>query len=106
MKVKSREEREQIVNHVLMKLSASGTDDDAYLAVRELKRLLQAYVDNEDHMPGFTGKIPFPELNTHFVYVLPMRACNQSYVELVDPRKPEGVVKKGFRKPPKRSPNA
>lgn len=95
---KSKEERQRIADHVLMKLDQSGANNDAYPAVVTLKKLLLDYVNNPDDMPGFSGKIPFPELKTHILYKLPMRACNDSHVELVDPRPSGQVTRKGWRK--------
>lgn len=100
--VKTKEERQKVVDHVLMKLKDCGVEDNFQLsasaAVRELKTLLQAYVDNPDDQAGFSGKIKFPELNTHFVYLLPMRGTTQAYVELVDPRPKPDAPRSGFRR--------
>lgn len=89
---KTVEERTAICNDVRKKIAEMAVGD--LEALKELEKVLQEYV-NCTGDAGFTGRIPFPEVNRVIEYKLPMRKCNDAYVRLSQPPR---VAKTGIRK--------
>lgn len=47
--------------------------NDNYLAIVKLKTIFQEYINqNESHLVGLSGSIPFPEINKILYYKLPI----------------------------------
>lgn len=94
-KYKSLNERRAIVEDVTQRFRLLGIGRD-FPPIAQLFDTLDAYIAlPEDADAGFSGTIPFPEINKELHYVLPVRKCNQASVRMVPVAKAE---RPGIRK--------
>jgi len=65
--------RERLVNFTTSTFEKINLWDTDFPAIKRLKEIFKEYVNQEgQHVTGFSGKIPFPEINRSIVYKLPI----------------------------------
>lgn len=81
-------ERRAIVEDVTGKLMAYGVGPSfPSPAIQELFKILKEYENlPDDATSGFSGRIPFPEIERDIEYKFPLRKANEAYVRMVPRR--------------------
>lgn len=101
--LRTQDERRAIVEDVQGKIRAYGVNNpEDHAPIKKLYDIMEQYIHNEQPS-GFSGKIPFPDIDRAIDYQFPMRRSAQAHVRMVPltapPRDKTGARK--LRRPTK-----